>query len=206
MGQEKNNSGQPVKVKKLECDITAGDINSYIDSRWKGQREYFSKKSSEAQGKYVKIQIWIMLCGAISATVLTLDLDSIVHNLGVAAIPEKFSLNKIICGILSMAVVILTGLDKLKQYREEWVKNRKNCERLKREICSYKFNTGAYAEFEGAEDKAKISAKDRLFVERVETVLGEDLDEFLNNKNNLSNIDTQVRDLIDREFKLKDKK
>ena len=59
--------------------------------------------------------------------------------------PHKWYNNRIVCALLTMAVIVLTGIDKLMQYREEWIKNRKAAEHLKSEYCLYRMGVGQYA-------------------------------------------------------------
>ncbi len=122
--------------------------------------------------------------------------------------PDLFSWNKLICAVLSFIVVIISGIDKLKQHQLEWTKNRNATERLKNEIAKYKFGVDPYqpidpeelnliekAEHGGGNDtdnkkkSGKVSQNARLFVERVETIISNDVDEFLNNKRSLSDFE-----------------
>ena len=122
--------------RKNEKDITAYDIESYISQRWNSQRNYFSKSSQKKQKYFNFCQILIIVLSALSVTVLTIDLDS----LGA----PKWCSNKIVCAILSLAVIVVSGIDKLKQYNAEWVKDRNTTEKLKSEICKYKFGVEPY--------------------------------------------------------------
>jgi hypothetical protein len=120
---------------KNEKDITAFDVESYIQQRWNSQRNYFSKSSQKKQKYFNRCQILIILLSALSVTILTVDLD---YFTGLAWT------NKVICAILSLAVIVISGVDKLKQYNAEWIKDRKATEKLKSEICKYKFGVEPY--------------------------------------------------------------
>ena len=121
---------------KSEKDITAYNIESYIAQRWYPQRKYFSNSSQKKQKFFNVCQVLIIVLSALSVTVLTIDLDS----LGA----PKWCSNKIVCAILSLAVIVVSGIDKLKQYNAEWIKDRKATEKLKSEICKYKFGVDPY--------------------------------------------------------------
>ncbi|MBP5681914.1 MAG: DUF4231 domain-containing protein [Bacteroidales bacterium] len=121
---------EPSSNPKNEKDITAFDVESYIQQRWNSQRNYFSKTSAKKQKAFNFCQITIIILSALSVTVLTFDLDAKVI--------------KIVCSILSLLVIIVSGIDKLKQFSAEWIKDRKATEKLKSEICKYKFGVEPY--------------------------------------------------------------
>lgn len=136
---------------KNEKDITAFDVESYIQQRWNSQRNYFSKSSQKKQKYFNRCQIWIILLSALSVTILTVDLD---YFTGLAWT------NKVICAILSLAVIVISGVDKLKQYNAEWIKDRKATEKLKSEICKYKFGVEPYTvPIKSAEKKEESAEK-----------------------------------------------
>ncbi len=124
---------------KNEKDITAFDVESYIQQRWNSQRNYFSKSSQRKQKWFNFCQITIIILSGLSVTILTIDMD--------------VKLIKIICSILSLLVIIVSGIDKLKQYNAEWIKDRKATEKLKSEICKYKFGVDPYTVPTKSEEK-----------------------------------------------------
>jgi len=145
-----------------EAAIKNGDVAGYIDKRWKDQREYFSNKSAKMQSIYQRMQIWIIVLSAISAAVLAINFDEIFGTIKMegeekAIITDKWLNNRIVCALLTMLVVVLTSIDKFMQYREEWIKNRKASERLKREYCLYRLGVG---EYEKAEKKTQNADND----------------------------------------------
>ena len=77
--------------------------------------------------------------------------------------------------------------------------------KIKNEICDFYTNAGAYKVEEKPKPKPEpkliISKNDRLFVERVEEIISKDVDEFVNTKNKLSNIDAQIDELIQSKTK-----
>ncbi len=145
-----------------EAAIKNGDVPGYIEKRWKDQREYFSNKSAKMQSIYQRMQIWIIVLSAISAAVLAVNFDEVFGTIKMegeekAIITDKWFNNRIVCALLTMLVVVLTSIDKFMQYREEWIKNRKAAERLKREYCLYRLGAG---EYEDAGKKVKNTDND----------------------------------------------
>lgn len=137
---EKSKTLSPVseQVNTNEKDILPFEIDSYIQERWNKQYANFSKTSEEKKKWFYRCQSWILFLCAASVAVLTIDLDS----LGYSWLPS----NKVVCALISLVVMIITGIDKLKQYNSEWMKNRKVAEQLKSEICKYKFGVGPYTD------------------------------------------------------------
>lgn len=144
---------QETEKPKNEKDITAYDIESYISQRWNSQRNYFSKSSQKKQKFFNVCQILIIVLSAASVTVLTIDLDSFGA--------PKWCSNKIICALLSLAVIVISGIDKLKQYNAEWIKDRKATEKLKSEICKYKFGVDPYVVPAKPEEKKPEAAAEK---------------------------------------------
>lgn len=155
------------RAKAREQAIKNGDVEGYIDKRWRDQREYFSNKSVQMQGKFRRVQIFIILLSALSATVLALNFDDLFgkHLLQpdneIFLKPHKWYNNRIVCSLLTMAVIVLTGIDKLMQYREEWIKNRKAAEHLKSEYCLYRMGVGQYALPEKSDEDKSDNTSDK---------------------------------------------
>lgn len=215
-----------------EKGINDGDIDSYVEKRWAGQRKFFSKKSVEAKKKFIRNQVAIIVLSALTVTVLTVNFDdlfgeeisekvkaeviekvkekdsakdvdannvkafvvdgakvtdvdstkesdadstkvsdtkvdeqkgdkekivaeiiaTIQNELPKVKTPNRLFNNRIICAILSLLIIIISGIDKLKQHHEEWTRNRNAAELLKSEICRYKFGVGPYFEPEKTEE------------------------------------------------------
>ncbi|MBP5503380.1 MAG: DUF4231 domain-containing protein [Bacteroidales bacterium] len=141
------------RAKAREQAIKNGDVEGYIDKRWRDQREFFSNKSAKMKSIYQRMQIWIIVLSAISAAVLAINFDEVFGTIKMegeakAIITDKWFNNRIVCALLTMLVVVLTSIDKFMQYREEWIKNRKASERLKREYCLYRLGAGEYEKTE----------------------------------------------------------
>ena len=138
---------EPSSKPKNEKDIRAFDVEDYIQQRWNSQRNYFSKSSQKKQKYFNFCQITIIVLSALSVTILTLDLDVKVI--------------KIVCSVLSLLVIIISGIDKLKQFNAEWVKDRRATEKLKSEICRYKFGVAPYTVPIKAEEKKDEGGKSK---------------------------------------------
>lgn len=160
-------------------DLTAGDIKSYINNRWRAQRDYFSKKSQRSHSSFVQNQILIVVFCAFIVTILSIDLDSIVKSYYNQEIivkkmyhpvkgflkdetikeiekkkdiplpwyhPDVFSWNRFLCALFSLGVIAISGIDRIKQNQEEWIKNRNATEKMKNEIVRYKFGVSPYTQ------------------------------------------------------------
>lgn len=204
---------------KNEKDITAFDVESYIQQRWNSQRNYFSKSSQKKQKWFNFCQVTIIILSGLSVTILTIDMD--------------VKLIKIICSILSLLVIIVSGIDKLKQYNAEWIKDRKATEKLKSEICKYKFGVDPYTvpvkveekksdsgekkdeggeKKEGSGDKPKegISERTKFLLERLNTLAEKCEDGGIRSsykeiKAELANYVAGTKDYADKEGKISSK-
>ena len=140
---------------------------------------------------------------------------------------------KIICSILSLLVIIVSGIDKLKQYNAEWIKDRKATEKLKSEICKYKFGVDPYTvpvkveekksdsgekkdesgeKKEGSGDKPKegISERTKFLLERLNTLAEKCEDGGIRSsykeiKAELANYVAGTKDYADKEGKISSK-
>lgn len=145
-------------------DITDFSIDSYIKNRWADQHDYFDKKAIHTQKWYIRIQLWIIVLSAVSVLVLSIDFDKLFTGCFGYDPTEHISIAKSICAICSLFVVIISGYDKLKQYHTEWISKRKADEKLKVEICKYKFGVAPYKDpslpIKVKEDKNEESEKE----------------------------------------------
>jgi len=101
---------------------------------------------------------------------------------------RNLDLEKGIVTLCSFLIVIVTGFDKLMKHYEKWHRNRENCEKLKREVYSYYYNVGVYQ---------KSEEKNALFVERVETIINDYINDMLSEKNGITI--EQIKELINKE-------
>ena len=129
-------------------------FNEYLEKRYQGQMDFYSKASARTQKKYKNFQ-WTLIILSTLTTIM-------------AALPrDQFDLHYAV--VVSAAVVtIITSALKTFQYQELWVNYRATNEQLKPEIYYYHFNVGDYGK-EGA-DKASI------FIKHVEAILSKEHD------------------------------
>ena len=179
--------------------LKTDDIERYINERWYGQVDYFNKKAKKSQKKYYIFQTLMIICGALSSLAIALNVDEWFE-------PHSVSIEKSICAICSFCVVLCSSFERLKKHLEEWMRNRKNCEKLKRELYSYNYNASAYSSFKPTEqatvendselpkNNEKNYEKDSLFVERVETIINDYVDDLLSEHKNIS--DQEIKEIF----------
>lgn len=134
-------------------------FDQYVQDRYRGQMEYYSKSSAKNQGKYSKLQWFLIVLSAL--TPVFAALSSFKPDI-IAGIDFKIALNLMVI-IVSVIVAILTTGLKTFNYQELWVGYRSTYELLKPEIHYYNFNVGPYA--------GTGVDKESLFVARVEGIL-----------------------------------
>jgi len=129
-------------------------FNEYLEKRYKGQMDYYSKASAKNQKKYKNFQ-WMLIILSTLTTIM-------------AALPrDQFDLHYAV--VVSAALVtIITSALKTFQYQELWVNYRSTNEQLKPEIYYYHFNVGDYGK-EGAD-------KESIFIKHVEAILNKEHD------------------------------
>lgn len=134
-------------------------FSDYVEARYKGQMEYYSKSAAKNQNKYKKFQWILIILSAITPVLAALSGKSF-------RLSEKFILHldlQIVVIIVSATVAILTTGLKTFNYQELWTNYRSTYEKLKPEIHYYNFSVGPYG--------AAGIDKESLFVTRVETIL-----------------------------------
>ena len=270
---------------KKEYDSLLNDYNYQEGAQARQKLDIFRKKYDS-----LRIEYDLLVANEVKKP----DIDVIKSKLDVKSLyhPDIISWNKFICAVLSFIIVVISGIDKLKQHQLEWIKNRRATERLKSEISKYKFGIGSYSEEEeekktvdktknsdsnspapsndgpapsngspapsnngaapsndgsasanddpapsndgstpsnddpapandgaapandgkepakdgkektSSDDKKTIgpSKKARLFVERVENIISDDVDEFFNNKSSLSDFEDKYSEELKRRF------
>ena len=157
--------GSATNLNLKEADVD-GTINSYIKERWLRQRDYHSKKSNKAQKCYYGVQIAILALSAASSWCMTFSGE----DLKIFGLPVV----KAVCGFCSVSVMFLTGLNTLKQWREDWARSRNTTENLKSEMINYKMESGGY------ENKDN---KDKILVQNVESIVLKDVEKFVSIRN-----------------------
>jgi hypothetical protein len=71
---------------------------------------------------------------------------------------------RIISSIIGGIIVVITGLTQLEKYQENWILYRTSAELLKKEKYFFENSAGEYSKADGPE-------KDKLLVERVESIV-----------------------------------
>ncbi len=129
-------------------------FNEYLEKRYEGQMNYYSKASAKNQKKYKNFQ-WMLIILSTLTTIM-------------AALPrDKFDLQYAVVASAALVTVITSAL-KTFQYQELWVNYRATSEQLKPEIYYYHFNVGDYGK-EGAD-------KESIFIKHVEAILNKEHD------------------------------
>ena len=120
---------------------------SYLEDRWKNQKEYYSKHSSINKTWHERLQM------------ITMGGSALVPVLIIIEVPLLKEYAPI---VLSLIVTVTTGLERIKKYGERWRAFRLASEALKRERALYEANAGRYRR---STDPA------RLFAERCEDII-----------------------------------
>jgi len=121
---------------------------SYLEDRWKSQKDYYSKNSGKNKKRYQYLQLWVGVGAVLVPVVLTLSYL------------EPY--NTLVAALISASVAVATAAENIFQYGTNWRNFRQASEGLKREKVLYETETGPYR-----------LAKDpfRRFVERSEDII-----------------------------------
>lgn len=133
-------------------------MNDYIQERVKAQREWYEKKANENKKTFLSYQTIIIILGATIPVMVAFE--SVFSWLEEYGGP--------ISAVISAAISIYAGLDKLKQPQPNWFNYRTNEEILKKEEWLYKYKAGPYKN-QNDED-ASVA-----FVERIESIISADI-------------------------------
>lgn len=202
-----------------EGDIKAFDMESYIKNRWYSQRSYFSKKSQENQKYFIRCQKLVLYLSAVLVFLLSIDFEALLGW-------ENRWIN-VICAGISAAIVIITGIDRLRQYNSEWIKSRKYTERLKTEICKYLYGVEPYtvpevedekeAKSEESADESdnktepiEISERTKLLIEKINSIIEKCKDSdvklpYMEMKTEIANYVAGSKDFAEKKCKLSSK-
>ena len=131
--------------------MTSESLDQYFDERYQDQLKWYSNKAADNKKWYRRYQIAI---AALSGTV-TVTVALGMHD-------RAASRWHIVSLIASAMVAALAGLQKAFRFHENWVEYRTTAEQLKKEGYYYEYRCGDYSTAESA---------DRLFVERVESLI-----------------------------------
>lgn len=127
------------------------NFSDYFKNRYESQKAYYSKSSAINKKKFQRWQLVLIILSALAPVFSSLKLHC----------PELFTYISI---IVSSLVAILSSVMKIFHYHENWIKFRSTLEKLKAEEYFYHFKIGQYSQ-------ANVDA-DKLFVTRIETILG----------------------------------
>ena len=140
-------------------------MENYIKERVVDQRRWYEKKATENKQQFMTFQTWIIVLGALIPVIVACE----------SVLPLLKEYGGPVTAIISAAISILAGLDKLKQPQPNWFNYRACEEALKKEEWMYKCKAGPYLTL-----PAKTA--DPLFVERIESIISADIARTLNAK------------------------
>lgn len=129
------------------------NADEYISQRLENQIDWYDRKSQSAQKWYKRLRLVEFLCAATIPFCVGLVTD------------ERMYL-QITVGILGVMIAIITAVQGLYQWNEDWIQYRTTCESLKKE--KYLFLT--CAEPYDHEEKENLN----LLVQRVETLVSKE--------------------------------
>lgn len=133
-------------------------FESYLAGRYHDQIKWYSQKSSVNQKRYKIVNIYVITISALVPILIsTLDVS---QNL------VKFAI-----AIISGTVAIVTGINNLFKFQENWTSYRTTAETLKKEKSFYQANAGEYG---------RTKNKENLFIERVESIISRENTLWLN--------------------------
>lgn len=136
------------------------NIEDYLKSRIQDQRKWYEVKATQNKKQFFRYQKIIIVLGASIPIIVALEpvLDDRVKPY---AGP--------VTAIISAAISIVAGLDKLHQPQPNWFNYRANEEMIKKEEWFYKFKAGPY------KDLQDDDVVNKLLVERVESIISADI-------------------------------
>lgn len=133
-------------------------MDKYLSERVEKQRTWYQDKADENKKTFMSYQTRVIVLGA---------LIPVVVAAGAAFdIPDAYI--NFITVVLSTAISIFAGLDKLKQPQPNWFNYRANEESIKKEEWFFKYKAGPYRDL--PEEDAKL-----MFVERIESIISADI-------------------------------
>ena len=127
------------------------EFNKYLNDRYTDQINWYDRKSLHYQTLYRWFQWGLIILAALTPVFVTLQSASKEYP-DLVWVPVLSSV---------LVAILATGL-KAFRFQENWINYRTTCETLRKEIYLYQADVGEY----GTEDD-----KERLFVERVESLI-----------------------------------
>ena len=129
------------------------DSDQYISQRLEDQINWYDKKSQSAQKNYKRIRLVEFICAA-----------TIPFLAGMMA--DDSSYLKVIVGALGVVVAVITAVQGLYQWNEDWIQYRTTCESLKKEKFLFLTKSEPY----DSDEKDNLN----LLVQRVETLVSKE--------------------------------
>lgn len=133
------------------------DISEYIKNRVEGQINWYEEKANHNKKSFHICQTIIIITSAIIPIINIIDFAT-------------FEI-RITSSILGGIIVGLTSLIQLKKYQDNWILFRTNEEILKKEKFLYINQAGGYS-------NQKQEERDKLFVERIESIISSETSKF----------------------------
>ena len=131
----------------------------YVERRLEPQRNWHSEKATGNKRRFYTVEVATLLAGAAIPII----------NLWVVKDPYWAGL---LSAILGGVVVVAASVGKLFKFHENWLQYRALVEALEREKELYSVGAGDYAELDEA-------GRNRLLVERVESILASTTSQFV---------------------------
>ena len=133
-------------------------MEKYLSERVETQRNWYKDKADENKNIFMSYQTRVIVLGALIPVVVAagsaFDFPDAYINLTTV--------------VLSTAISIFAGLDKLKQPLPNWFNYRANEESIKKEEWFFKYKAGPYRDV--PDEEARL-----MFVERVESIISADI-------------------------------
>ncbi len=130
------------------------DTNKYLEDRLENQIIWYDTKSQNAQKNYKR------------ARIVEFVLAATIPFLAGITITNDFYI-KVIIGVFGIIIAVITAMQGLSQWNEDWIQYRTTCESLKKE--KYLFMTKSEP-YDSEDEKYNFN----LLVQRVETLVSKE--------------------------------
>ena len=148
-------------------------MNDYLKERVETQRKWYETKASRNKKIFITYQTIIIILGALIPVLVAFE----------GAIPCLKVWGGPVTALIAAFIAVIAGLDKLKQPQPNWFNYRANEEIIKKEEWLFKYKAGQYR---GLGDQEA----NRLFVERIESIISADIARITNLKEEKDGKDT----------------
>ncbi|MCB9459873.1 MAG: DUF4231 domain-containing protein [Anaerolineaceae bacterium] len=119
----------------------------YMEHRWYGQWKYYDQRAEHNKQRYLLLQR-IIVIGSVSVPVLISVGPSVQNGIGEAYGQTARLVLDFITIVLSLAVAIAAGIERLYKYGEYWSSYRNAAEELMQEKALYDTRSGPYKDSE----------------------------------------------------------